>query len=413
MGRLGSILGRWRLPLTAAVAVIVGLAVAGGFYHWRTETVRLEDLKRRGEEALDARNYAEAREHLLAYLEARPKDTRARLLAARSARRLKLYDEAAEDLRRCREDGGDEEAIETEHALVAVQSGNPTPVPMLRARVAEKDDELALVILEVLIQYDLDNYRLRDALQGFNLYLQRRPDDLHALIGRGSVWERFLSFAGAVTDYRRAVEVHPTSVEAHRRLAGALLVAGTPAEAVEQYRWLAANAPDDPTVKLGLAKCYRQLGSPEQALPLLTAVLASAPDQPEALWERGELEMDRNYPAGAEPWLRRAASNAPFDRRIVFSFARCLRALGHTDEAGAADKRVAEIGADLKRLDEIRTRVMSTPDDVALRCEGAAIFLKHGEKQEGVRWLRLALRADPNCAAAQNALARVKDPSAP
>jgi tetratricopeptide (TPR) repeat protein len=402
-----SLLNRRRLALTSALVVA---AAAGWSLHWRAERDRVEGFRLRGEEALGARRYQQAREELLSYLQSRPRDAHARLLAARAARRLKLYDEAAEELRRCREGGGDAEAIDAEYAMIAVQKGNPTPVPTLRARVAEKDDELSLAALEVLIQYDLDTYRLRDALQGFNLYLKRRPDDLQALIGRGSVWERFLSFADAINDYRRAVEVHPDGEEARRRLAAALLVAGTPSEALAQYQWLAEKAPDEPAVKLGLAKCHRLLGAPDKALPLLTAVLASAPDHAEALWERGELEMDRDRPGDAEPWLRRADRAAPFDRRIVGSFARCLQALGRAGEAGAAKNRVAEIEADLKRLDEIRLRIMGNPDDAALRCEGGELFLKHGEKQEGIRWLRLALRADPDCEAARRALAKATAP---
>jgi tetratricopeptide (TPR) repeat protein len=408
--RIVGTLARVRGPLVAAV--VVG-AAAVGLFHWRGEHKRLDDLRARGEEALGARDYRAARDQLRTYLDARPRDVSARLLAARTARRLRLYDEAEEELRRCRADGGDAEAIDIEHALLAVESGNPTPVPMLRARVAEKDDELSLAVLEVLIQYDLDTYRLRDALQGFGLYLKRRPNDLRALLGRGRVWEQFLSFADAIADYRRAVAVDPDGAEPRRRLAAVLLIAGTPSEALEQYRWLAERAPNDPAVQLGQAKCYRQLGQPDEALPLLTAALAAAPDQAEALWERGELEMDRNRPADAEPWLRRASRAAPFDRRIVFALSRCLQALGRIDEAEAAKARVTEIEADLKRLDQIRLQVMSNPYDVLLRCEGATIFLKHGEKQEGIRWLRLALRADPNCELARRALTAAEAPPGP
>ena len=194
MQRVVGFVWRWRWLLTAAM--VVGISAAY-YMRWRNEESRIAGWLALAEQALAAREYSSAREHLNSYLHARPKDARARLLAARVARRLHLYDEAADTLRKCQEAGGDGEAIETEFALAAVERGNATEVSSLRARVAEKDDELSLVILEVLIQHDLDLDQLRNAQQGYNLYLARKPDDLYALLGRGQLWERFLSFADA------------------------------------------------------------------------------------------------------------------------------------------------------------------------------------------------------------------------
>jgi len=409
MWRVAEILWRWRWPVVVAAmaALVVGYVI-----RWRAEQSRVDGLLAQGETALGAREYAAAREHLRTYLEARPEDGRAHLLAARAARRLRKYDEASEDLVKSRAAGGDPEAIEVESLLIDVERGHEAPIPQLRARVARTDDELSLVILEVLIQYDLDLYRLRDAMQGFNLYLARRPGDLYALVGRGLLWERLLSFADAVIDYRAAIAAHPENDRARRRLGAALLIVGTPGEALEHYRRLDEQSPRDPTIQLGLAKCYRQLNRPDEARARLDDVITTSldrlratPDYAEALWERGQLEMDRGRPADAEPWLRRADRAAPFDRRIVFSLFNCLQALNRKAEADAAKDRVARIDDDLRRLDEIRQKVMSNPTDVALRVKGGEIFLRNGERDEGLRWLRLALRIDPTREDARQALA--------
>lgn len=362
---------------------------------------------RQGEAALAAREYDKARELLARYLSHRPGDTQARLLAARAARRLREYYEAYEHLRLCREGGGDAEAIRIETTLIAVQRGEE-PTDALRQR-AEKDDELALVILEVLIQYDIDNYRLHQALHGLTRYLQSRPDDLQALLARGYVWERFLYFADALEDYRKAVAAHPDSEPARRKLAETLLIAGTPNESLEQYEWLARRRPQQPEVQLGLARCRRRLGQTEEARHLLDVVLARASEDAEALWERGQLELDEGRAAAAEEWLRKAVRANPHDRRIAYSLSQCLLALGRKDEAETVNARVAEIDADLRRLDQVRRAVMERPHDAALRCEGGLLFLRNGERQEGIRWLRLALRLDPNCLAARDALANVEE----
>ena len=229
--------------------LVVVMLAAVGWAAWSRWTAG--QLLRQGEEALAARNYTGAHDYLERYLSVRPGDARARLLAARSARRLRSYYEAREHLDRCRKDGGDAEAIAVEDALIDVQRGDERPVAELRQR-AERDDKLALVILEVLIQHDLDTDQLWLALRGLTRYLSQCPDDLQALLGRASVWEQFLSFKDALEDYRRAVAAHPENERARLHLADTLLIAGTPSEALTQYRWLEEKSPQRPEVRLGL-----------------------------------------------------------------------------------------------------------------------------------------------------------------
>lgn len=405
MSRVAQVLwrGRW---IVGAGAVAV--AATGFYLWWHSEQTRLNGILAQGQESLAAREYDAARQHLKAYLHERPHDASARLLAARVARRLHDYDAAAEDLQKCRADNGDAEAIDIEYSLIALDRGNTTALAVLRARVAEKDDDLSLVILEALIRRDLDQYQLRQAQQGFDLYLKRRPDDLHALLGRGKLWEQLLSFTDAAADYRRAVTAHPNNERARRCLAATLLLVGTPAEALEQYRWLDEHFPNDSAVRLGLARCNRELGRLDEALRILNEILPTSSNNAEVLWQRGQVEMDRNRPAEAESWLRQAERLAPHDRRIVFSLFDCLQRLGRTADAEAVNKRVALIDTDLRRLDEIRQQVMNHPTDVALRCEGGKIFLRNGERELGVHWLQLALQIDPKCEEARRALTEAR-----
>lgn len=397
----GGRLIRRRARLLTVAAVIAAIVALAGYVFWeRRKTDRLlED----GEQALAARDYARARERLEQYLVERPADTHARLLAARAAREVRAYGDARKHLSRCRTDGGEAEAIDTEEALIEVLLGDPTPVPSLRER-ARRDDDLALVVLEVLIQFDLDTYQLGSALNGFTRYLERRPNDLHARLGRGFVWERFLNFADAVEDYRAAVAAHPGNDRARTKLAETLLVAGTPDEALTHFQWLADRWPDRPPVRLGLARCYRKLSRSEEAVRLLDDLLLEYPTHGETLWERGDLELERGKPVAAEPLLRKAAEQRPFDRRVQYSMFRCLLGLERPVEAEIYNSRVQQLDSDLIRLNAIRTEVMKRPDDVALRCEGGLLFLRNGEREEGRRWLQLALRLDPGNEAARKAL---------
>jgi tetratricopeptide (TPR) repeat protein len=395
---------RWprRAVLAALVAAVV-LTAAGAVVRQRRAT---DAILREGEGALASHDYAKARERFGKYLEERPRDPRGLLLAARAARQAREFYEAGELLKRCREMGGDAEAIATEEALAEVQRGKRAPTPELRER-GRRGDELALAILEVLIQYDLDTYRLNLALDELTRYLDARPHDLNALVGRGYVWERFLYFADAVADYRRAVAAHPENETARQRLAATLLVAGTPGEALEHFEWLAGKYPERRDIKLGKARCLRRLGRPEEAARLLDELLAEGPSDAEALGERGQIELDSDRPAAAELLLRRALAAAPHDRQVNHSLAQCLRAQGR-GEAADFDERVRRIDDDLRRLDRARTEVLKRPDDPALRCEVGALFLRNGEREEGLRWLRAALALDPLYAPARAELEKAE-----
>ena len=79
--------------------------------------------------------------------------------------------------------------------------------------------------------------------------------------------------------------------------------------------------------------------------------------------------------------------------------------MGRRDESAKVSDRVAQLDADVRRLEKVCQAVMERPNDAALRCEGGLLFLRNGERDEGVRWLRIALRLDPNCQSAREALA--------
>ena len=392
---------RYRLPLGVLVFIVVIGVVVG--YWWMDERRRVKGLLVQGEALLAKREYGRALERLDKYLAERPGDGRARLLAVRAARQARDFRQAQDYLGQCAANHGDAEWIAVEEKLLAVAQGDDRPVPELRER-SKEDDALALVILEVLVQRDLDTYQLGAALDGFTRYLDQKPDDLHALLGRGFVWERYLSFADAAENYRQAVAAHPDSERARLKLAETLLIVGTPQEALTHFVWLADRMPEVPPVRLGLARCQRRLGEPEKARQILDGLLVEFPNHGETLWERGELDLEQGKAGQAEPFLRKAAQARPFDRRVQYSMYRCLLQLGREEEAGKFDKRVKQLDSDLAQLAEIRKGVKTDPNNAALRAEGGLLFLRHGEREEGVRWLQLALKLDPNCETAQRAL---------
>jgi tetratricopeptide (TPR) repeat protein len=387
----------------------IGLAILGGVaWSVRADHLRQSAIIDRAKTALRDRDLESARDSITAYLIRRPDDPEALLIAARCARKRKEDVGARDALRRYRLRGGDASVADVESLLIDLMRGDLRSVPLLRQR-AEEDDETALEILEVLIQYDIDTYQLWSAIHGLTHYLRVRPDDLHALLGRGFVWERFLYFQDALKDYRAAAAAHPQSRRARLKLAQTLLVVGTPADALIPFGELEASDPIDIEVQLGLARCDRMLANPAEARKRLQALRTGKNPGGEVFLEYGHLEQDEGRLPEAESLFRKAVELLPYDRRTHFALYRCLVEMDRVAEATVVNDRVRQIDSDLSRLDRIRQDILRTPDHVGLRCEGARLFLRNGERPEGLRWYRHALKVDPSCEEARKALAGKTD----
>jgi tetratricopeptide (TPR) repeat protein len=394
---------RSRSPLTAVLVValllVIGLVAYGvgwqawGAYHHR-----------QAEQALARRDLDAARRHLAKCLEVWPHSADLHFQAARTARRAGAHDDAARHLDLCRKSGGVPEAIELEKALTDTQQGGRGYEGWLQACVV-KDHPDRELILEALASGHLKTFRLGEALGCLRLWLERRPDDVQALVWQGRVREILRSRSEAVADFARAVELDPDHAEARERLAAQLLHLHRAKEAVEHFEWLLRQRPDDPDALLGLARCRAELGEAGEALRLLEPVLRQRPDSAPALALRGKLALGDDKTDEAEAWLRKSLAIAPAERETVYTLHQCLQRAGKTAEAKAVEDRLKQVEADLDRIGQVTQAVTRSPHDAALRCEAGQILMRNGHDDEGKRWLDSALREDPKHAPTHRALA--------
>jgi Tfp pilus assembly protein PilF len=393
----------WSTRRRAALSSVVLLALAGSAYGGRA--LWLEHHFRAAEEAADRRDFSAANAHLTPYLAAYPSSGPAHLLAARIARRDGRLDEAEQHLDVCRRLQYRSDDLDLERVLLKVRRGEPYNDEYLRDCVTNDHPE-AVLVLEVLCDEYLRNYRLFDALWAFNQYLRRRPDDVAALVGRAFVWEKIFSFVDAEQDYRRALEIDPGHEVTRRRLAELLLTRrGTPDEAAAEYERLRADHPDDPAYLFGLARCRRQAARLGEARQLLADLLRRSPHFPGALTEMGRVAADDGKTDEAIDWLHRATAEAPHDRVAYSTLLNCLRLAGRDEEEQVCRKTLDRLDADLKRVDDLTREALTRPYDADLRCELGVLFLRNDEEAEGLRWLGLALERDPAHQGAHRALA--------
>src|SRR5262249_4591580 len=180
----------------------------------------------------------------------------------------------------------------------------------LRSRL-QADDSQAVLLLEALAHGYLRVNRLNEAIRFLDQLLRREPNNVIALVDRGTVHEGIGLADKALEDYQAASAVQPDYKPARLCQGQLLLHLNRPAEALPHFEHLHARDSRKGETTLGLAQCERDLGRDEEAAALLDALLAEEPVNGKALLARGRLALDADDPAAAEEWLRRGGGPPP------------------------------------------------------------------------------------------------------
>jgi Flp pilus assembly protein TadD len=396
---------RHYLAVAALLALILAGAGVGGAYLWAAHHLRA------ARSCAERYHNLEAKEHLEAVLKVWPHDPEALLLAARTARRLEVPEQAVLFLQEYQQvRGKDDPELFLEQVLVRVERGELDRLAGFCRALVLQDHPSASLVLEAQTRAALRRFRYRDAELAINTWLERRPEDVGALYYRAFLLDQLILQRDAAAAYRRVLEIDPEHDEARGRLVEVLLQMYTAAEAQEHVEYLRRRRPGDPSLEVSLARCLEQRGQREEAERLLDAVLARYPDHAKALFERAELALRDGDAEAAESWLRRAAAREPGDYKIRYRLYLCLGRNGKTAEARAEQRRLDQVRADMDRIQEIAVRKMQEqPHNAALHCEVGLIALRAGAVEEGKRWLHSALKEDPHYVPAHRALAVVYD----
>jgi tetratricopeptide (TPR) repeat protein len=385
------------VALLAAIALgtsIVGLNIWAG-YHFRSAQANFERY-----------HDAEAMTHLEACLQVWPHDPQTLLMAARVARRLGAFPEARELLDRYESARGEDDKLTLESILLRAEEGDLDSVREFCEMLVEQHHPDTPLILEAQARGYLRQFRLQDAMAALKKWLDFQPENPQAHFLHGKVSDEMLDLKGAIACYRRVLKVDPDQDEARMLLASHLLDLAQARKALTHLTILNHRQPDNLKVRVSLARCRAELGQTEAAERILGSVLAEHPHHAEALAERGYLALQMGKLDVAEAWLRAAAAREPANYQVRYQLSQALIKNGKLAEARALEKKMKDLQADIKRIQEIVTQQMqASPHDPALHYETAVIALRVGNAREGLRWLQSALRENPNYAPAHNALA--------
>jgi tetratricopeptide (TPR) repeat protein len=394
-----------KLARRAVLLAALGLAAAGlvwfGVWYWPGRHLRTARA------ALRERDYAAARASLVRHLEGHPDSAEGHLLLAQLDRRANRYADALEHLDEAERLGAPEGEVDLEHALLTVQRGvyNARLDQLCYDHLARADEDRQYLILEALSQGFSKTYRLKEAKTCLDRMLVLRLDSGYALRRRAWIFFQDRQYNRAEADYRRALKVDPEDRVARLGLAQLLLdVRKNGREAARHFERLARTR-RDAAVVLGLGRSWRLLGRGADARRLLDKWLADHPTDAIALTDRARLSMDRGATAEAAALLRRAVVQAPYLDEANYLLLLCAERQGRMADAEACQERMRQAKKDREELAALTARLHRTPADPDLRCRIAGLFLRLGQEEEGVRWLRTTLDNYPGHRPSQRLLA--------
>jgi tetratricopeptide (TPR) repeat protein len=381
-----------RLAVAGLLLLLIGFALWLGGRHFLAEY-----HVRQAATALQRQRYRQALDEYQEAIRYSPDSPDLHLLAARTARQAGDVPIAREQLRCCRElQKGVSEEQQLEEYLLRAQTGDVDVVyPYLQPYLV-KEGPLTPLVLEALVRAYMAKYRPELAWKCLTRWLELEPDNVEAIFRRATWYTQQQDTRKAAPEYARVLDLDPLRTDARLVYAEILRVDKKTEEAAEQYRGVLRQTPRDPTAMLGLAQCDVELGKAEEARGPLAAIPEEQQDTADVLAVRGIVELRCDRPEEAEPLLRRALVRDPGHFDACYNLMLCLRQVGRQEEAGAMNARFRQIDADQKRLIKITTQEMNAaPANPDLPCELGEIYLRLGQPDRAVHWLRAALRFDP------------------
>lgn len=347
------------LPVFALIAYLAAIHFTSR-YHFNA-----------AQEALERRDFRAANARLAKYLDLRPNDFSARLLAAQTARRRGDLAEAALHLEIYAKHHGQTNDLEAR--LLRLQTGDLAEAgPLLTQGADQPDAHDTPLILEAIIEGILkvlsaasqsvpieegelaaELARVKTALELWQRLYTRPIDQAQGLVWRARFRQLEQRQTDALVDLRKAVEIVPEFAEARLQLALAVFPSA-PEEAARHLQWLHERYPEDRAVMFSLAATNRHLGRFEDAARLLDQLLAVSPDDYNYLLERGVVAINAKRLDDAERWLRRAHAISPKEPLVNLHLSGCLRLAGR-DAEGQAFFKAGQMESDERQKKQEET----------------------------------------------------------
>lgn len=258
-------------------------------------------------------------------------------------------------------------------------------------------DQVATETYEAIARGYLATYRLKEAWQCLDFWLQWRPDSASARLMRAEVLMRTGMPALAAEEYREILK-HTGRVAIAKEKLGATLLKLNEVE--EGARLLRTSCEENPTVAepwIELAEAERRLGNLNAARAVVDKALSlgvNPHQRGQCCSLLGQLAMAEQRPQPATELLLAATELVPEDATAHHALGSALTFTGQS-ELGSQHKKMAQrIRENYNQIQKWTRQVIETPDDPELRTNIGKALAEQGLQSEGIAWIRTALECD-------------------
>ena len=262
------------------------------------------------------------------------------------------------------------------------------------------------MVAKELARIYLSSYRFEQAAAPIERWRKLAPEDPQPYVWSNEILARSDTEPTiAIQNYRAALERDPDLGKARIGLAQQLSKARRFDEAEQEFLAYMKRQPDDSTALLGLGRNSFQQGDIEGARQYFVRALDANPREPDALKELGLIDLRLGRFQEACTSLEQLTQIDPFDHEVRYTFAQALRLAGDERRAKVELANAARLRKENKEVVEFRNALLKEPNNLSARFQVTKWMFDHGHQDEGLKWTKEILRADPRHSATHKLLA--------
>ena len=268
-------------------------------------------------------------------------------------------------------------------------------LPVLERAFLDQTAPQEMVAKELARIY-LTTYRLDRAARAIERWRELAPDDPDPCLWSNEIASRSnAETAVLIQNYRAALDRDPNLDKARLGLAQALSKDRRFDEAEQEYLNYQKRRPADPAPLLGLGRDAFQQGRIDEADGDFARAIQVSPRDPEILKELGQIDLRLGRIKQACQRFELLTQLDPFDHEVRYSYAQALKLAGQAAQSQEQLDQAARLRKEHDALIQLRYSVLKNPSDLDSRWKVAKWMIEHGHEDEGLKWTKEILRADP------------------
>jgi tetratricopeptide (TPR) repeat protein len=340
---------------------------------------------------------AEAKRHITPCMWIWPTSENVKVLAARIARLSGRFEEAKALLQDCRILSAHTSGpVQLELILMRAQRGELEAITPFLLNCIQTKHPNSDLILETMVRVYLSYERYHYALGCLEQWLRIDPASVWAHELRGFAHEAINQRERAIEDYEYVLERQPGRYTVRGRLCQVLVDLHQIDKALEQAQSLTRNEPARVEGWVLLARCRYEQGQDDEARKIIEKVLQLHPNHLDALLWGGIISFRHERYAEAALRLKQVVERLPNNAIALEYWYRSLKSQ-HDPQTADVLKRLKKLRDCQAQLAELQFKEISLgPLTLSEQMETGKLFLEMDQKAEGLHWLDLVLKKDPN-----------------